>query len=119
MDHSLVNPNHIRMTGTPVSGDNFDSTRALWIKHEDTFIPFRTDRTAISFDTRFPTKEERAECSWLIMTEDKKWDPLSVRLQAIQTKEEEEFRAISEIARAKKPPLLTHETDIHLGMISD
>ena len=87
MDHSLVNPNHIRMTGTPVSGDNFDSTRALGIKHEDAFVPFRTDGTAIYFDTQFPTKEEISECSWLILTKDKKWDPLSVCLQAIQTKE--------------------------------
>ena len=30
-----------------------------------------------------------------------------------------EFRAISEIARAKKPPLLKQETDIHLVRILD
>ena len=119
MDHSLVNPNHIRVTGTPVSDDPFDSTRVLGIKHEDAFIPFRTDGTTIYFDTRVPTKEERAECSWLIMTGDTEWDPSSVPLQAIQTKEEEEFRAISEIARANKPPLLTHKLDIHLGGILD
>ena len=53
------------------------------------------------------------------MTGDTEWDPLSVRLQAIQTNEEEEFRAISEIARSKKPPFLTHKTDIHLGRILD
>ena len=91
----------------------------LGIKHEDAFIPFLTDVTTIYFDTRVPTKEERAECSWLIMTGDTEWDPSSVPLQAIQTKEEEEFRAISEIARANKPPLLTHKLDIHLGGISD
>ena len=45
MDHSLVNPNQIRMTGTPVSDDPFDSTQALGIKHEDTFIPFQTDES--------------------------------------------------------------------------
>ena len=53
----------------------------------------------------------------MIMTGDTEWYPSSVLLQAIQTKKEEEFRAISEIARAKKPPLLTHKTDIHLGGI--
>ena len=52
MDHSLVNPNQIRMTGTPVSDNPFDSTRALGINHEDAFIPFRTDGTSIYFDTR-------------------------------------------------------------------
>ena len=117
MDHLLVNPNQIRMTGTPVSDDPFYSTRAIRIKHEDVFIPFRTDGTAIYFDTLVPTKEERAECSWLIMTGDTEWDPISVRLQVIQTNEEEEFRAISEIAQAKKPPLLTQKTDIHLSRI--
>ena len=70
MDHSLVNPNQIRMTGTPVYDDPFDSNRALGIKHEEAFIPFRTNDTAIYFDTRVPTKEERAECSWLIITGD-------------------------------------------------
>ena len=119
MNHSLVNPNHIRTTGTPVSDDPFDSTRALGINHEDAFIPCRTNGTAIYFDTRVPTKEERAKCSWLIMTGNTEWDPLLVCLQAIRTKEEEELRAISVIARAKKHSLLTHKTDLHLGGISD
>ena len=50
MDHSLVNPNHIRMTGTPVLDDPFDTTRRLWIHHEDTFIPFKTDGKTVYFD---------------------------------------------------------------------
>ena len=107
------------MTGTPVSDDPLDSIQELGIKHKDAFIPFRTNGIAIYFDTRFPTKEKIAKCYWLIMTGDKEWDPLSVFLQAIQTKEEEGFRAISVIARAKKPPLLKQETDIHLVRILD
>ena len=67
----------------------------MGIKYEDAFIPFLTNGTAIYFDTQVPTKEERSECPWLIMTIDTEWDTLSVCLQTIQTKEEEEFRAIS------------------------
>ena len=55
----------------------------------------------------------------MIMNGETEWYPLSVCLQSIQTKDEEEFREISEIARTKKPPLLTHKMDIHLGRISD
>ena len=91
----------------------------LEIKHEDAFIPFRTNGTAIYFDTRVKTKEERAECSWLIMNGDTEWDNSSAHSQVIQIKEEEAFREISEIARAKKPPLLTQEMNIQLGGISD
>ena len=55
MDHSLVNPNQIRMTGTPVSDDPFDATRRLGIQHDDLFIPFETDGTTVYFQYHVPT----------------------------------------------------------------
>ena len=100
MDHLLVNPNKIRTTGIPVSYDPFDSTRQLGIHNKLAFIPFQTDETAIYFKTHVPTMEERLEFIWLVMSGDTEWDPSSVRLQAIRTKEEEEYRAISQIARS-------------------
>ena len=70
MDHSLVNTNQIRMTGTPVSDDPFDNTRRFSIQHEDVFVPFTTDGNAVYFNTRVPTDVERAQYSWVVMTGD-------------------------------------------------
>ena len=73
MDNSLVNPNQIRMTGTLVSDDPFDTTRRLGIHHKYAFIPFMIDGTTVYFDTHVPTDSERAQCTWITMTGDTEW----------------------------------------------
>ena len=40
MDHSMINPNHIRMEGIPVSDDLFDENQNIGIDREKAFIPF-------------------------------------------------------------------------------
>ena len=117
MDHSLINPNQIRMTGTPVSDDPFDSTRRLGIAHPKVFIPFKTDGTAVYFDTRVPTHKEMAECTRIVMTGDSEWDPSSVQLSQIRTKEEEGCRKICEAAQ--QDPTSVFEIDQILGEIGD
>ena len=117
MDHSLINPNQIRTTGIPVSDDPFDTTRKLGIAHDKVFIPFSTDGTTVYFDTRVPTQREITECTHIVMTGDTEWDPQSVRLASVRTKEEEEIRMISEIAQT--PTVREFETDRIMGDIGD
>ncbi len=117
MDHLLINPNQIRMTGTPVSDDPFDATRKLGIAHEKVFIPFSTDGTTVYFDTRVPTQREMTECTRIVMTGDTEWDPLSVRLESVRTKEEEDSRMICEIAR--QPPAHEFKIDHIMGDLGD
>ena len=117
MDHSLINPNQMRMTGTSVSDDPFDSTRKFGINHEKLFIPFSTDGTCVYFDTRVPTEQERNECTRIVMTGDTEWDPSSVRLAQAQTKEEEGCRKICEISM--KDPTSVCEIDQIMGEIGD
>ena len=66
------------------------------------FILFNTDETTVYFDSRVPTQHEITEFTNNIMTGEMEWDPQVVRLELIQTKEEEESRKICEIARAPK-----------------
>ena len=47
MDHSLMNPNQIWMTGIPVSDDPFDYNRKLGIACKKMFIPLRTDGNTV------------------------------------------------------------------------
>ena len=70
MDHSLVNPNQIHITGTPVSDNPFDTTRQLGIPHEYAFLPFKIDVKTVYFDTHVPTGSERAQCTCITMTGD-------------------------------------------------
>ena len=102
MDHSLVNPIQIRVTGIPVSDDPFEETYNLGIDHNHMFIPFQEEGTTIYFITRVTTETERSQCTWVTMTGDNEWDPLSVQLAAVHTKEEEAFRMIAEIAASRK-----------------
>jgi hypothetical protein len=109
MDHSLINPNQIRMMGTSVSDDPFDNTRKLGISHDKLFIPFSTDGTTVYFDTRVPTYQEMNECTRVVMTGDTEWDPSSVRLASVRTKEEEDCRKIYEISQ--RDPTSVSEID--------
>ena len=59
MDHLLVNPNQIRVTGIPVSDDPFDKTCNISIDHDHMFIPFQAEGTTIYFNTQVPTETER------------------------------------------------------------
>ena len=95
MDHSLVNPNQIRVTDIPVLDDPFDKTRNLGIDHDHVFIPFQGKGTTIYFNMRVLTETERSQCTWVTMTGYNEWDPLSVQLADVHTNKEEAFRMIA------------------------
>ena len=83
MDHSLINPNYIFMAGISFLDDPFDDNQKIGIAHEKVFIHFITDGTAVYFDSRVPTQREITECTHIVTTGDKEWDPRSVRLALV------------------------------------
>jgi hypothetical protein len=82
MDHSLINPNQIWVTGIPVNSDPFNQTQPFGIDHPETFIPFATEGTTIYLTSRTPTNEELDHFQfWQIeLTDDDEWKPESVDL---------------------------------------
>jgi hypothetical protein len=80
LDHSLINPNQIRVTGIPVCDDPYDQYRYLGIDMGDIHIPFQADGSTIYFNSRVPTKEELETCPYLTLTDDEDWDLTSTNL---------------------------------------
>ena len=72
MDHSLINPNQIRMSGITVSDDTFDENIKLGIAHEKVFVPFSTDGTTVYFSSMVPTQREIMECNHSVVIGDTK-----------------------------------------------
>ena len=117
MNHSLVNPNKILITGMSFSDDPFDENWELGISHEKVSIPFKTDRGKVYFDSIVPTQRDITECSHIIMTGKMKWGPRLVILASVQTKKDAEIHKIYDIARA--PKCYELKTEILLGGIGD
>jgi hypothetical protein len=80
LDHSLINPNQIRVTGIPVCDDPYDRYQHLRIDLGDIHIPFRTEGNTIYFDSHVPTKEELQNCQYVTLMDDDDWDPTSTDL---------------------------------------
>ena len=99
MDHSLINPNQVRMTGISLCDDPFDPNRALGIDIEShpLFIPFQLKGTTIFFETRRPKPEEYFSCPRITMTSPVPWDPVTVTLRSPSPEEEETMRYISAV----------------------
>ena len=55
MDHSLINPNHIRSFSIPVYDNLFDRTQEFLIDHKKLFIPFNMEGTTVLFDIYVPS----------------------------------------------------------------
>jgi hypothetical protein len=70
MDNSLINPNHIRHYGIPVSNDPYDNMRQLGVDHPDLFIPFQTEGCTIYFETFAPSNDEINCCPHIVLTDD-------------------------------------------------
>jgi hypothetical protein len=80
LDHSLINPNRIRIMGIPVCDDPYDRHRYLGINLGEIHIPFQTEGNTIYFTSRVPTKEELEDCQYLTLTDDDDWDPTATDL---------------------------------------
>ena len=93
MDHSLINPNQVRITGISLCDDPFDPIRALGIDIEthSLFIPFKTFGTTMFFETRRPKPEEYYSCPRIEMTSPVPWDPATVTLRRHTSPEDEEL----------------------------
>jgi hypothetical protein len=65
LDHSLINPNQIRVTGIPVCDDPYDRYRHLGIDMGDIHIPFQAEGSTIYFNSRVPTKRRIGNVSIL------------------------------------------------------
>jgi hypothetical protein len=74
LNHSLVNPNQIRVTGIPVCDDPFDRHRKLGIDTETVHIPFHTNGNTIYFVSRVATQDKLVYCPYVTLTKDNEWD---------------------------------------------
>ena len=84
MDHSLFNPNQLRMYGVHVWDNPFDQERPFSIQaSDDVEIQLKTKGTKIFFDSRTPTEGELRSCPKIHMTSDRPWNPSDVMLQEV------------------------------------
>ena len=73
MDHSLVIPKQIQMTGMLVSDDLFDKNWKIVIARKKVSIPFNTYGTTVYFYSRVSNQLEITECTNIIMTGETEW----------------------------------------------
>ena len=119
MDHTLINPNQIRMFGYAVSDDPFDYSRPFGISHDDLFIPFDTEGTAVFFKARAPTNEELdGSCPYIVLTEGNlEWD--HSRVNMTKDRELKEYQTTIRAVRSGIHWESQYETDLILSSISD
>jgi len=84
LDHSLLNPNQMRMNGVTVddcpqhlSDPRCPSTHSIFSPDLDIRIPLELGGVISRICTQCPTKEELEHCLWLNLTSDLEWDPHS------------------------------------------
>jgi hypothetical protein len=82
LDHSLINPNPIRLYLGDVVQDNPLNKTPMGIQMEEQnmFIPFNTSGVTIYWDLTKPSKEDLEKYEWLELTENKPWIPSSIQL---------------------------------------
>jgi hypothetical protein len=82
LDHSLINPNHIRSYLGDVGQDNpFDSRpMGIRIKSHDVEIPFVASGATIYYESTRPLTEELEKFTHIVLTSDKPWSPSAIRL---------------------------------------
>ena len=91
LNHSLLNPNQIRMHGIPLWDNVFDPNHPeIGLDLGDLFIPFKTKGTKLLFSTRAPTEKELQECPHIHLTSRVPWEPSKVRLQEVNADVEHE-----------------------------
>ena len=87
--HSLLNPNQLRYSGICVWDNPFDPHNPLSIEHEDLSIPLKVAGTTIFVDTHTPLQSELTDCPHIELSCDSEWNPLTVTLATIRSKEAE------------------------------
>ena len=94
LDHSLLNPNQLRMHGLGFWDNPFDTNHGLSI---DTpcglVIPLVAKGTKIAFRSRVPTRDELRSCIHIEMTSRREWNPHSVVLGEVNMRSESVYSA--------------------------
>jgi hypothetical protein len=96
LDHSLINPNQIRVTGILVCDDPYDRHRHLGINLGNLHIPFQSEGNTIYFLSRVPTSQELEDCPYVTLTGDDEWDPATTDLTDYVPKEIKEVTIIED-----------------------
>ena len=87
LDHSLLNPNQLRYSGTPVWDNPFDMTHDLSIECDhNVTISLQMEGTKMYFLSRAPTDYELSHCTQIELTSVREWNHLEVRLRIQSTK---------------------------------
>ena len=83
LDHSLINPNQIRMFLGDVVQDNplSDNEMGINIEAHDLHLPFTTSGTTIYWESTKPSTEEIEKYTHIILTSDEPWSPSTVQLR--------------------------------------
>jgi hypothetical protein len=81
LDHSLINPNQIRLHLGNVVQDNPLNKAPMGIQIEQVmFIPFKTSGVTIYWESTKPSKDDLEKYNWLELTENKPWIPSMIQL---------------------------------------
>lgn len=87
LDHSLFNPNQVRMYNNPLWDNPFDVDHPIGVELPNLFIPFSTKGTKLLFRSRAPTAQELESCVHIHITSKKPWDPKRVRLSQVEVEQ--------------------------------
>ena len=83
MNHSLINPNHIRFNGLK-SYDKPARDEEFYVELDDDLkITLQFKKTKCTFLSHVPTQRELGTCHNFDMASDHKWDPQSIELYKI------------------------------------
>ena len=86
LDHSLINPNQVRVHGVDLWDNPFDRNHNLEIDTGDGLvIPLRFHGTKLRFQSRVPTSSELNNCSHISMTSQREWNPTQIALGEISS----------------------------------
>ena len=86
LDHSLLNPNHIRHYGLNSWDNLYDKEGGLKIKLDDSVdVTMRTKGPKIYFETRSPRKVELRDFPKLQLTSRKEWNPAILSLGELKS----------------------------------
>ena len=82
LEHSLINPNQIRMYLGDVVEDNPLSNKSLGISidRQDMMIPFKTSGITIYWESTKPSPDDLDKYTWIVLTDSEPWIPGAVQL---------------------------------------
>ena len=82
LEHSLINPNQIRMYLGDVVEDNPLSNKSLGISidKQEMLIPFQTSGITIYWESTKPSPDDLDKYTWIVLTDSEPWVPGAVEL---------------------------------------